>query len=135
MNYFPTQPYEMFLRGFDTLEIAKTLQISEALALRLVNEARCATRGLQYPYPPYQIPARKPKILRPVAYAGKDDSEQPFEDKKLHRGSPIVEHRDTGPGIGFGVPDIEYGTGGISEEEPDIDDLLKELVVKEDEEA
>ncbi len=57
LSYHRLEPYRLFLRGYRTDEIAKLLRVSEAWVERQVTIARCAAKGLPYPYPPYSWPS------------------------------------------------------------------------------
>jgi len=54
--------YDLFKRGFDTLEIANMTRRSEASVLREINMARSARIQKPYPYPPYAQPGENPRF-------------------------------------------------------------------------
>ena len=45
---YPPSAYSLFLRGYDTIEIANRLRISEDVAVRLVNQERSQSKGLPF---------------------------------------------------------------------------------------
>lgn len=67
MSHQSIEPYRLFRKGYDTLEIANLLQIGEHEVLRAINMARSAARDLPYPYQPYSKPGKL--VLPKTAYA------------------------------------------------------------------
>ncbi len=59
--------FELFQRGYDTVEIAEYLGISEAAALKYLTTERCAARNLETAYPSKTTTWPKGR----VAYAGR----------------------------------------------------------------
>lgn len=56
MTHSSLEPYRLFRRGYDTLEIANLLQRPEHEIVRLIDKARSAARDLRYPFAPYSQP-------------------------------------------------------------------------------
>jgi len=56
MSNHDLEPYRMFRRGYDTLEIANLMQKPEHEIVRLIDKARSAARDLPYPFQPYSQP-------------------------------------------------------------------------------
>ena len=54
--------YDFFRRGYDTLDIARLMNRSEADVLREINQARSARLRKPYPYPPYAQPGEQPRL-------------------------------------------------------------------------
>lgn len=55
-SYEKLEPYSLFRKGYDTLDIANLLQMPEHEVLRVISMARSALRDQPYPYQPYSKP-------------------------------------------------------------------------------